>query len=196
MARRSDHSRPELESLIVAAGIAHLAEVGFARFSAREVAKRVGYSIGTIYNVWGSYDRLILAINTRTLTEWTAALQARLEAADADRIAALVDGYFDFAAVNTNRWLALYDHRMAPDELLPDWFNHAFGGLLALVEGEVATALGRAPDPATRALTGSLLAVAHGHCTFALNGLYRSFDADPRAAALTRIREALGTAAE
>src|SRR5207253_2291494 len=50
MARRSDHTRAELEALILDEGHRLMAETGYARFSAREVAKRVGYSIGTIYN--------------------------------------------------------------------------------------------------------------------------------------------------
>ena len=70
MGRRSDHSREELHELIVGEGHRHISEAGFARFSAREVAKQAGYSIGTIYNVFGSYDQLMLAINGRTLDLW------------------------------------------------------------------------------------------------------------------------------
>lgn len=193
MGRRSDHSRAELESLFIEAGEAHMAEAGFARFSAREVAKRIGYSVGTLYNVFDSYDRFVLAINTRTLRHWTEALEARLGAGGEDRIAALVHGYFDFAEANTRSWLALYDHRMPAGEPLGENFQAAFGGLIGLVEREVAAALGRAPDAETHRLTGSLLAVVHGHCTFALNGTYRTFADDPRSAALARVREALQT---
>ncbi|MGZ8359025.1 MAG: helix-turn-helix domain-containing protein [Allosphingosinicella sp.] len=92
MGRRSDHSRKELEALIAAEGHRLLAETGFARFSAREVAKRIGYSIGTLYNVFGNLDRLLLALNGRTLELWAADLRARLEAAGSDRIEARVFG--------------------------------------------------------------------------------------------------------
>ena len=85
MGRRSDHSREELRALIVAEGHRQLAEVGYARFSAREVAKRIGYSIGTIYNVFGTLDQLILAINGETLDLWKAHLEARLSAPTDDR---------------------------------------------------------------------------------------------------------------
>ena len=112
MGRRSDHSRAELEQLILQEGHRQMAEQGFARFSAREVAKRIGYSIGTLYNVFGSYDRLILAINTETFRLWTADLTARLSEAGADRIRALVEGYFSFARQNRNLWMAIYDHRL------------------------------------------------------------------------------------
>ncbi len=45
MGRRSDHTRPELEGLFVEEGLRQLSETGLQRFSAREVAKQVGYSI-------------------------------------------------------------------------------------------------------------------------------------------------------
>ena len=192
MGRRSDHSRAELEELILSTGEAHMAQVGFAGFSAREVAKRIGYWIGTIHNVIGSHDRLTLSINARTLRAWAAFLEARLAARLEDRIAALVHGYFDFAGENRNRWLALYDHRMVGDEPLPDFFIAAFNQLIGIIEAEVAAASGEPPGPEMRARTGSLVAIAHGHCMFALNGTHALFgDWVPREAALARIREAL-----
>lgn len=192
MGRRSDHSREELEELILAAGETHLAEAGFADFSAREVAKRIGYSIGTLYNVIGGFDRLVLAINTRTMRAWAAFLQGRLAEAGPDRITALVEGYFDFATANRNRWMALYDHRMAEGEPLPDAFLKAFDDLIALLEAEVAAARGIVPGPQARALTGSLVAIVHGHCMFALNRTYELFgDWEPRDAALARVRDAI-----
>lgn len=195
MGRRSDHSRAELEELILAAGEAHLAEVGFAAFSAREVAKRVGYSIGTIYNLFGSYDRLMLALNARTLRAWAAFLEERLEGGDGDRIATLIHGYFDFAAENRNRWMALYDHRMADKVPLPEDFTAAFSALVTLLQQQVAEVRGGGSDDETLALTGSLVAIAHGHCMFELNGTYEMFgEWRPREAALARIREALAAA--
>lgn len=192
MGRRSDHSRAELEELILAAGEAHLAEVGFVRFSAREVAKRIGYSIGTIHNVVGDFDRLMLALNARTLRAWTGFLEARLAEVRDDRVGTLVTLYFDFAAANRNRWLALYDHRMADKVPLPDDFTAAFAGLVRLLQAQVAEVRGGS-DADTLALTGSLVAIAHGHCMFELNGTYEMFgDWSPRQAALARIRAAIG----
>ena len=99
MGRRSDHTRSELRELMLEEGHRQLAEVGLARFSARDVAKRIGYSVGTLYNVFGSYDELMLAINARTLSLWLTHLRTRLaESEDDDRIATLVRGYFEFAA--------------------------------------------------------------------------------------------------
>ncbi len=56
MGRRSDHTPQQLRDLLIDHGHKLMAEVGYARFSGREVAKRAGYSVGTIYNVFGSLD--------------------------------------------------------------------------------------------------------------------------------------------
>ena len=137
MGRRSDHSRAELETLIVDEGHRHMEEVGFARFSAREVAKRVGYSIGTLYNVYGSHDRLILAINVRTVRLWTAHLAAALDGVEAGRIEALVRGYFVWAHAHPRSWAAVYDHRLAAGTEMPPWFTDALDALTGLVDAEV-----------------------------------------------------------
>lgn len=197
MGRRSDHSRAELEALIVAEGHRLLAETGFARFSAREVAKRIGYSIGTIYNVFGTLDRLMMAVNGRTFELWTEFLRARLAEAGADRIAALVDGYFRFAADNPNLWMAIYDHRLGPGEALTEEFAARRRALTGIVEQEVAGVLPLERRDAAAALAHSLVAVVHGHCLFALNGTFALLgENDPQGAALARVRESLAAVRE
>jgi len=195
MGRRSDHSREELSRLIIAEGHKHMAEVGFARFSAREVAKRIGYSIGTIYNVFGTHDRLVLAINTRTFQFWSEHLRALLANADGDRIAVLVEAYFSFARENRNVWMAIYDHRLPADVAMPDEEAAQRGELTELVLREVTAVLpDRAHSDAPR-LARSLIATVHGHCTFALNGTFALMgEAEPLATALSRVRESIAAA--
>ena len=195
MGRRSDHSRGELEALIIAEGHRQIAEVGFARFSAREVAKQIGYSIGTLYNVFGSYDGLMLAINARTLNLWAEHLRGKLDAAGDDRIAALVRGYFDFATENYNAWAALYDHRLPGGEAAPEWYQALAADLIGIVAAEIAAAV--RPEAKARALplARSLVATVHGHCMFALNRTFRLLgEAAPVDAALARVREAIAAA--
>jgi AcrR family transcriptional regulator len=195
MGRRSDHSRPELEAMIVTEGHRQMEEVGFARFSARDVAKKIGYSIGTIYNVFGTYDRLILAINARTLGLWARYLEARLAEAGEDRIEALVRAYFDFARAYPRSWAAIYDHRIPAGETMPDFFVAALEGLTGIVFAEVARALPEDRRAGAPALARSLLATVHGHCTFAANGTFALLgEGDPLSAAIARVREALATA--
>ncbi|MEO9131847.1 MAG: TetR/AcrR family transcriptional regulator [Sphingomonas sp.] len=195
MGRRSDHSREQLEELILTEGHALMAELGYARFSAREVAKRIGYSIGTIYNVFGSLDTLLLAINSRTFTLWAAWLRDKLAVAGEDRIAALVAGYFDFAERNPRLWMAIYDHRLPPGVAMPEDYRRTRAGLTGIVEEEIARVLPPETRDRAPALARSLVAVVHGHCEFALNGTFALLgEEQPEQAALARVREALAAA--
>lgn len=195
MGRRSDHTREELHALILSAGHEVMAQDGFARFSAREVAKRIGYSVGTVYNVFGSNDALILAINTRTFALWAQHLRTVLENAGSDRIGALVTGYFVFAQRNPNLWMAIYDHRLPTSMTVADDDARVRGTLTGIVRAEIVAALGREDDDAMAALTRSLIAVVHGHCALALTGSFALMgEHDPIAAAISRVRESLNAA--
>ncbi|MGZ3369750.1 MAG: TetR/AcrR family transcriptional regulator [Caulobacteraceae bacterium] len=196
MGRRSDHTRSELKQLFVEEGRRQLSEAGLAAFSARDVAKRVGYSIGTVYNVFGSYDGLILAMNARTLELWMAHLKGRLAQSGEDRIACMVHAYFEFAAANPKTWIAIYEHHMADNGPAPDWYQQVVNELMAVVGGEIAAVLPGADPALTAALARSLVATVHGHCAFALYNTFRLLgETQPEAAALARVREALAAAA-
>lgn len=190
MGRRSDHTRDELSELIIREGHRQLSEVGFAHFSAREVAKRIGYSIGTLYNVFGSYDHLMLAINGRTLDLWRAALAARLQDADGDRLALAIEAYFEFAISHRHAWTALYDFRLPEGEPMPDFYAHKVSAITQIVVDEVSQVLADEHRHQAPALARSLLATVHGHCFFALNGTFALLgENDPLGAALARVRE-------
>jgi AcrR family transcriptional regulator len=196
MGRRSDHTRSELRELMLEEGHRQLAEVGLARFSARDVAKQIGYSVGTLYNVFGSYDELMLAINARTLSLWLTHLRTRLaESEDDDRIATLVRGYFEFAEQHRQTWVAIYEYNLSDGRAAPEWYQTTVAELMGVVAAEIAAALpGAAPDDVA-SLARSLVATVHGHCVFSL---YRTFnllgETQPVEAALARVREALAAA--
>lgn len=194
MGRRSDHSREELREIIISAGHRQMLEVGFSHFSAREVAKRVGYSIGTLYNVFGSYDGLILAINGRTLDLWRGHLETRLKAVEDgdDRLTAAINAYFEFAITNRHAWTALYDFRLPDDIDPPDRYREKVAAIMTVVEREISATLPTARKTDAPALTRSLLATVHGHCFFTLNGTFRMLgEDDPLEAARERVADAL-----
>jgi AcrR family transcriptional regulator len=168
--------------------------VGFAEFSAREVAKRIGYTIGTIHNVFGNVDGLLTAITAETFDLWAAHLRVALATGGDDRIAALVHGYFDFARANPQRWNAIYDHRPNSAALIAER-QTARGPLTLIVVHEVAAALARGPDAAIETLARSLIATVHGHCSFAITGSWEAMDThDAADVALARVREILAAA--
>lgn len=198
MGRRSDHSRDELCELFLAAGRRALDGTGLAALSARAVARDIGYSVGTLYNVFGDLDSFILAVNTRTFAEWTDRLEAALAPCGDDaeaRIAALVAAYFAFAADHTNAWLAIFDHRRPAGMALVEAEVATRARLTAIVDAEVARFLGRPVSAETMRLTRSLIATVHGHCVLALGGSFALMgEGDPAGQALARVREALAAA--
>jgi AcrR family transcriptional regulator len=195
MARRSDHSRQELRTLILEQAHAHMAEVGFSRFSAREVAKRIGYAVGTLYNVYGTLDRLLAAVNTRTFAMWADALEAGLARAGDDRIAALVQGYFRFAHGHRNLWNAIYDHHLPAGEGIEDDQAETRGRLTGIVAREIAAVLPEERRGDVQPLANSLIAVVHGHCALELSGSFSLMGVeDPQGLALARVREAIALA--
>lgn len=192
MGRRSDHTREELRALLIAEGHKLLAEQGLAKFSGREVAKRAGYSVGTIYNVFGSLDRLIGAINSQTFSLWADFLQERLDEAGEDRIRSLVQGYFDFALAHPNLWSAIYDHRLAEGEQLDEADYDQRAALTAIVEKEVRAALPNPDMPEAARFARSLIATVHGHCSYVVTGTFALLEEpDPVGSALARVRECL-----
>lgn len=173
MGRRSDHGREELQALILEAGRDVMAESGYARFSAREVAKRIGYSVGTVMHVFGNVDALVMEINARTFGAWTQWLEERLEDKQgSDRILVLVDGYFAFAAEHRNLWSAIYEHRVPDTAKMADALVIERKKLTSVIAREVASVLPHRSSEFTTTLASSLIAAVHGHCAFLLGGTF------------------------
>lgn len=195
MGRRSDHTPKELRNLLVFHGHELLAERGFAKFSAREAARRSGYSVGTIYNVFGSIDSYMIAINSKTFDQWSKWLEQALADAPGEghaRIEALVRAYFGFASENRNAWMAIYDHRIDRLTEIAVEDSAAREALTGIVDREVSIALGTGEAESTRRLVRSLIATVHGHCALWLTGSYALMrEEDPAGQALARVLEIL-----
>lgn len=113
---------------------------GLEGVQARLVAKAVGISVGTIYNLFGSVDRLVLAANLRIyeglnalgearMAEIDAALEQRIAAgtiADTprtrtlERLLGLAATYIDFVSANSRRWSALLAYNRSRGEAISE----------------------------------------------------------------------------
>ena len=67
MGRRSTHTPEQLRHLILDAAQAIIETNGLAGLSAREIARRIGYSPGTIYNMFQNLDDVVLHVEARVL---------------------------------------------------------------------------------------------------------------------------------
>ena len=137
---------------------------GLPQAQARRIASEAGCAIGTIYNVFGGLDGLILAVNAQTLRMFGHAASTALQRTDpADieaRLLALALAYFDFAVTHNRRWRALFDHQPSMATAGTDDVLREQNALFKLVETAVGTALTSAEER-TRAAR-ALFASTHG----------------------------------
>jgi AcrR family transcriptional regulator len=137
MARRSDHRPEELKQLIREAGCRQLAELGAENFSARQVAEDIGYTVRTVYNVFGNHQNLLLDLHRQTLADCYAALTDSLAHTRRNRLHVWVEALVDFATTNRNRWLAVSTLILKPVTVRPPDMNEACAALLQQLETEL-----------------------------------------------------------
>jgi len=142
---------------------------GLAGLRARDLAREVGCSVGTIYNVFEHLDELILGVGSRTLAMLDTALGAvrlarpygSMEDA-AEDLVRLALAYLEFAAEHTVRWRALFEHRMSEARALPQWFVDQQHALFAQVERPLVTLVPELDPDARRTVARTLFSAVHG----------------------------------
>ena len=141
MGRRSDHTREELRERILSAGEEIVAKSGVDGLTARHLADRIGYSVGTLYNFFKDLDDLIVHINARTLDRmYAACARVTKRLAPDDALRAYARAYLRFTKEHDRLWAMLLDGSSHHHSELPDWYQAKVGRLLGLVE-EVLTPL-------------------------------------------------------
>lgn len=165
----TDQRRDKLRHRLLEAAERRIAGDGLQALKARDIAAEAGCSVGQIYNVYPDLDGLIIAVNGRTLDDLDERLTAVKGPDGADPVAearaalaAQAQAYLDFARHNSNRWRAVFEHRLARPRALPAWYREQQARLFSHVDRPLRTLL---PDlaPADRAALGrSIFSAVHG----------------------------------
>ncbi len=124
MARRNDHSREELYELALGAAREIAEAEGLRGLTARRIASRIGYSVGTLYNVFVNLDDLIVHLNGSTLDQLHQTLdqEPRSGAPETD-LSVLLAGYVRFTHERRHLWNLLFEYHLPEGQGLPDWFT-------------------------------------------------------------------------
>lgn len=168
---------------------------GLAALQARRVATEAGCAVGTLYNVFGDMDGLIIAANQETVGLLGAVLVESHKASAGGsverRLTDLATAYLAFAVAHQNRWRAVFEHRMAPTAEVPEDYRADQARLLALIEEIIAEEV---RDEKLRHRAGrALFAAIHGIVALALDEKLEYFD---RAATEGEIRFIVSAAAK
>ncbi|MBI1275552.1 TetR family transcriptional regulator [bacterium] len=167
MARRSDHTREELRELALSSARAIVDEGGLGALTVRSITSRMGYTVGTLYQMFKSLDDVVLHINAVTLEELLEKL--RLAEDGKHPIARMAHSYMDYSRAHLRRWSLLFEHRLPEGAALPDWYQEKIDAIFTLLEQAVMKELGTTRATARKAAQ-VLWAGLHGICTLSLSG--------------------------
>lgn len=155
-----------------------LAADGLDGLQARKVANAADCSVGTIYNLFGSLDMVVLAANAETLAELYRLLdQAKRSVQNLDdQLDALANTYMEFALTRTTEWRALFEHRFTTRTIVPEWYRQSQSELFAIVEELLAPAI--ASEKARLEAARALFSAVHGVISIAMDQKLGDFDRD------------------
>lgn len=170
MPRRSDHTRSEFIELVTTAAEALVAGPDSERLSARAIARRIGYSPGSIYLAFKNLDDVILHVNARTLERLHACIAARIaDETDAlSQVKQAARAYIAFARANPRLWRLCFEHAQPHEHPTPDWLDQRIEALVELILQPLAQVIGPAGQPLAAAQ--ALWAGIHGICILTLTG--------------------------
>lgn len=142
MGRRSTHTPEQLRELIIRSAHDIIAENGLAGMSAREIARRIGYSAGTLYNLFDSLDDLVLQVEAQLLDS----LERRLaelpnESSSNSQLNRIARTYVSFGREHPNLWNLISQHEIPPGMAVPSWYTERLERVVSRIEDALALQL-------------------------------------------------------
>ncbi|HZF16326.1 MAG TPA: WHG domain-containing protein [Steroidobacteraceae bacterium] len=172
MGRRNLHSRDELADLALSAAADIVDADGAAALSMREVARRIGYTVGALYMVFVNLDDLIVRINERTVAELAKSFDAVNRKTDEshERLRLLTAAYLGFALLHTHRWRLVFEHRLPEGQHAPATYRTHTAAIFRLVSENLRGCRPRRDKARIDELAIALWAGVHGVCMLAVTG--------------------------
>lgn len=152
MGRRSSHTPEELRELILDASTELISECGLGGLSAREIARRINYSPGTLYNVFENLDDLVLTIEGRLIDGLAAELDKVPAQGDPMQQArAMGRAYLSYTSKQPKLWNLLFEHHLPAGREVPVWYQQKLDSVMQRVEAVVAPMMPKSnPEDITR----------------------------------------------
>jgi len=137
MGRRNDHSREELSEIAIKAGFDIAIYQGVEALTTRAVAGVIGYSVGTLYNIFNDFEDYLLHVNCKTFTKLEDYLHQRLSEKEANSYEELQIVFIEFVTFteeNKNLWQLIVQSHSAYDKPYPKWYLRRLVKLLRMLE--------------------------------------------------------------
>ena len=196
MGRPTKHSQDDVVRMVVDAAETMARQEGLRGLSLRKIAAEIGYVPGSLYNLIGDLDAIILHLNARTLERLSEYLKTRIDSRrpPVENAFAVADGYLDFVMAEPLLWGLILEHRLLPGAETPPWYAQTLTATTGLVDDVLRPLI--ADEAERRLAVVSLWAALHGIASLATSGkLAAVHDADPHAVAHQLVARFLGVPA-
>ena len=170
MGRRSDHTITQLINMILDAAEQLIVEQGIQKTSARKIASKIDYSVGTIYNVYKNIDDVFLNLNGRTLDYLLKDLSESFDSMDSAPIKKIAYSYLEFSQNHSNLWELLFEYRFADDISVPRWYNEKIEKIYSLVGEAINGSLQIDDEQKLKECITVLWSGIHGVCVLSAKG--------------------------
>lgn len=171
MGRRGDHSYDELSKMIIEAAYELMEREGYAKLSTRKIAAQIGYTVGTLYNIYKNLDDIFVHINARTIDKLHSTLNKALDhSKPKDSVRALANSYIQFSKDNFNLWSMLFEYRFPPEHVMPKWYMEKVNSLYLLVGKAISPLAPRMNEMVQKSAIMVLWAGIHGICALSIKG--------------------------
>ncbi len=171
LARRSDHTKEELQDLIVGETMKLVDEFGATNITARDIAARIGYTPGTLYTHFDNLGDILLHVNARILVRLKAQIQGAIDSASdpADRLLEMGYAYLSFAEAHSHWFSLLFNQKLQQGQLVPDYLQEIVDSLFDLVRAELAALDPNATVAELELGVRALWSGVHGICALSLS---------------------------
>lgn len=172
MGRRGDHSYKELTQLIIDSAFELMVTEGIEKVSTRKIAAKIGYTVGTLYNIFQNLDDIYVHINSLTLDKLITEFEKTLKSSnkESSKIKALAQTYINFSRENFNIWSLVFEYRFPESHQKPRWYNEKILKLFGMLNTAIAEEYPKLDDAEIKTAVGVVWSGVHGICTLSLRG--------------------------
>ena len=168
MGRRSSHTPEELRKLIIVAATDLIERDGLGGVSARNIARAIGYSAGTLYNVFDDLGHLIVTIELDLLDKLDTRLRSVSQSDSAhENLLNLARTYLAYSREKPRLWNLLFEHSIAVEPETAQPFHKRMHGLLVIVQDALRGVMPNADDATLEMAARVLWASVHGMTSLA-----------------------------
>lgn len=159
MARRSEHSRDEIKSMILEAAENIVREQGFSALKIRQISADMGYTVASVYMVFANMDDLNIQIKTRTTLNILTVMSKENEPM------AVAMAYFDFVLKERGLCQMLIQHQVVKTLVSEVTYDEAQAKLqLCLCDALMANNLDHHTEQQIQDASRALISAIQGVC--------------------------------